>query len=140
MTYEISGEGNNKIKFNLIVIYHSSTEDKTDIFTDDELRNNPYYDNVTDYDKVELFVDYKRNDYSHIDEVFTVKVKLQLKEGEKNKSGLGTGGKLGIGGGAIGSAIIIGGLIFCCCCCKSSESKSRPNKDKSEGVIMVVKK
>ena len=53
MTYEVSGKGNNKIKFNLIVIYHSSTEDKIDIFTDDELRNTPYYDDVKDYETVE---------------------------------------------------------------------------------------
>ena len=46
MTYEISGSGNNKLKFNFIVIYRSKT-DRTDIFTDEELRNNTYYDNVT---------------------------------------------------------------------------------------------
>ena len=66
------------------------------IFTDEELRNKPYYDNVKEYDKVELFVDYKGNDYSNIDEVFTVKVKLELKEEEKDDSGLGAGGVGGL--------------------------------------------
>ena len=117
MTYEVSGGGNNKIKFNLIVIYHSSTYDKTDIFTDDELRNTPYYDSVKDYDSVELFVDFKSNSYSHIDEVFTVKVKLKLKEGgSEDKKGLSSGGIAGLASSIIGFAIVAGIFYWCCCC------------------------
>ena len=133
MTYEISGEGNNKIKFNLIVIYHSSTEDRTNIFTDDELRNNPYYDNVTEYDTVELFLDFKKNDYSHYDEVFSVKVKLELKQGETQKgddSGLSGGGIGGIVGGILGIIIII--VIFAYCC---NQEKTYVVKEKSSCVI-----
>ena len=132
MTYEISGSGNNTLKFNFIVIYHSSTEDKTDIFTDEELRNNPYYDNVTEFDKVELFLDCKENDYSHLDEVFTVKVKLELKEGETedDDSGLGAGGIGGIFGGILGVGIIIA-IIYCCCC----QEKTYVVKEKSCCVI-----
>ena len=137
MTYEISGEGDNKIKFNLIVIYHSSTEDSTDIFTDDELRNNPYHDNVSEYDTVELFLDFKENDYSHYDEVFSVKVKLDLKgagtkeeEKEEDDSWLSGGGIGGIIGGVAAIGIIIG-VIACCC----SREKTYEVREKSSCVI-----
>ena len=116
MTYEISGEGDNKIKFNLIVIYHSSTEDITEIITDDELRNNPYYDNVSEYDTVELFLDFKENDYSHYNEVFNVKVKLELKQGETQEDDFWLNGE-GIGGiirGIVVIFIIIGVAAYCC--------------------------
>ena len=128
MTYEISGEGNNKIKLNLIVIYHSSTEDSTDIFTDDELRNNPYYDNVSNYDTVELFLDFKQNDYSHIDEVFSVKVKLELKQGEtqeEDDSWFSAEGIGGILGGIVGIGLIIGVIAFCCCREKTYEVREK---------------
>ena len=128
MTYEILGEGNNKIKFNLIVIYHSSTEDSTDIFTDDELRNNPYYDNVSNYDTVELFLDFKQNDYSHIDEVFSVKVKLELKQGEtqeEDDSWFSAEGIGGILGGIVGIGLIIGVIAFCCCREKTYEVREK---------------
>ena len=117
MTYEISGDGDNKLKFNLIVIYYGENDIHTDIFTDDELRNTPYFDNVTDYDKVEFFIDFKENEYSHIDETFTIKVKLELKEGEtENKDSDDKIGEIASGiGGAIGSLLIIGVLIYCCC-------------------------
>jgi len=117
MTYELSGDGDNKLKFNLIVIYYGENDIHTDIFKDDELRNTPYFDNVTDYDKVELFIDFKKNEYSHIDETFTIKVKLELKEGEtENKDSDDKIGDIASGiGGAIGSLLIIGVLIYCCC-------------------------
>ena len=140
MTYEISGEGDNKIKFNLIVIYHSSTEDSTDIFTDDELRNNPYHDNVSEYDTVELFLDFKENDYSHYDEVFSVKVKLDLKgagtqgtqetKEEEDDSWLSGGGIGGIIGGVAAIGIIIG-VIACCC----SREKTYEVREKSSCMI-----
>ena len=85
MTYEISKGGNNKIKFNQIVIYHSSTKDITNIFSDDELRNAPYNNDVKDFETVELFIDLKTNSYSNVDEVFTFKVKLNSKKEEQKK-------------------------------------------------------
>ena len=77
-------------------------------------------------------MDYKKNDYSHIDEVFTVKVKLELKEGETedDNSGLGAGGIGGIFGGILGVGIIIA-IIYCCC----SGEKTYVVKEKSSCVI-----
>ena len=77
-------------------------------------------------------MDYKQNDYSHIDEVFTVKVKLELKEGETedDNSGLGAGGIGGIFGGILGVGIIIA-IIYCC----YSGEKTYVVKEKSSCVI-----
>jgi len=128
MTYELAGDGDNKLKFNLIVIYYGENDVLTDIFTDDELRNRPYSDNVTDYDKVELFIDFKENEYSHIDETFTIKVKLELKEGEtENKDSGNKAGKIiGDLAGIIVGILFIGVLVYfltCCCCCQKSGGK-----------------
>ena len=128
MTYEVTEGGANKLKFNLIIIYYGENEVVTDLFTDEDLRNRPYYDNVTDYDKVELLIDFKENEYSHIDEVFTVKVKLELKEGETedNNSGSNTaalGG--GVGGGILGIVIIVGIIYYCCGGEKTYEVKEK---------------
>ena len=129
MTYELIGGGENKLKFNLIVIYYGENDIHTDIFTDGELRNNPYYDNVTDYDKVELLIDFKENEYSHIDETFTVKVKLELKEGEmeNSDSGSSTGTVIGEIFGGIAGLILIGGIIYCLC----GQEKTYEVKEKS---------
>lgn len=54
MTYEILEGGNNKIKFNLIVLYHTATDTLSDFFNDDNLRHRPYSIDVSDYDKVEI--------------------------------------------------------------------------------------
>ena len=123
MTYELSQNGNNKLKFNLIVVYHNSDEDFTELFTDDEIRKRAYQDNVTTFDHVELFLDFKENDYSHIDETFSVKVKLILKEGEtEDKSKNSSSEDDSILGTTLGSSIggllglIIIGAIFCYCC------------------------
>ena len=125
MTYELIGGGENQLKFNLIVIYYGENDIHTDIFTDGELRNNPYYDNVTDYDKVELLIDFKENEYSHIDETFTVKVKLELKEGEteNSDSGSSTGALAGGIGGGIACLIILFLFFYCCCCPKTDNNK-----------------
>ena len=110
MTYELSQNGNNKLKFNLIVVYHNSDEDFTELFTDDEIRKRAYQDNVTTFDHVELFLDFKENDYSHIDETFSVKVKLILKEGEtEDKSKNSSSEDDSILGTTLGSSI--GGLL-----------------------------
>ena len=132
MTYELIGGGDNKLKFNLIIIYYGGNDIHTDIFTDGELRKRPYNDNVTDYDKVELFIDFKENEYSHIDETLTIKVKLELKEGEtENDSGSNSaaiGG--GIGGGIAGIAMLV--LIVYCCC---NQEKTYEVKEKSNCLI-----
>ena len=75
----------------------------------------PYSINVTNYDKVELFLDFKANDYSHIDEVFTVKVKLNLKEGEIEEDSSNNNTLIGGIGGALGFLLIMG-IAYCCCC------------------------
>ena len=113
------------MKFNLIVIYYGENDIHTDIFTDGELRNRPFYDNVTDYDKVELLIDFKENEYSHIDETFTVKVKLELKEGEteNSDSGNSTGALAGGIGGGIACLIILFLFFYCCCCPKTDNNK-----------------
>ena len=69
----------------LIILYYNTKETFTELLTDEDLRYSPYIVDVTDYDEVELLLDFKENDYSHIDEIFTVKVKLELKEGKKEE-------------------------------------------------------
>ena len=83
----------------------------------------PYSINVTNYDKVELFLDFKANDYSHVDEVFTVKVKLNLKEGEKEDEEDSSFNTLfgEIGGAVVGLALIV--VIACCCCCRKKTNE-----------------
>ena len=109
-----------KIKLNSIwLFFHSSTETKTDIFTDDELRNASYCDDLKDYETVELFLDFKANSYSNVDEVFTVKVKLEQKEKEEDDSGLSKGTIAGLV--SVVASIGISALTFYCfylCCCK----------------------
>ena len=140
MTYEIEEiGGQNKLRFNLLVIYHGTNEDITDLFTDNELRNNPYSINVTKYDKVEIFLDFKQNEYSHIDETFQVKVKLNLKTGktdpvdnkdnsESSSSGAALGGAIG---GGLGGILLLGLIGFCiygyCCGTKTYEVKEKSN-------------
>ena len=70
---------------------------------------------------------------SSIDEVFSVKVKLELKQGETQKgddSGLSGGGIGGIVGGILGIIIII--VIFAYCC---NQEKTYVVKEKSSCVI-----
>ena len=59
MTYQISQNGNNKLKFNLIVVYHIPNLVYTELFTDDDIRKSAFEDNVADFDLVELFLDFK---------------------------------------------------------------------------------
>ena len=132
MTYEITEGGTNKLKFNLIILYYGQNDIKTDLFNDDELRNRPYYDNVTDYDKVELLIDFKENEYSHIDEVFTVKVKLELKEGEKEDDD--SGSNTGAIAGGIGGVVVILIIVFCICAYCRRE-KTYVVKEKSSCLI-----
>ena len=121
MTYEILDNGDNKLNFDLIVLYQNTTDTKTDLFTYEDLKLGPYSINVTNYDKVELFLDFKANDYSHIDEVFTVKVKLNLKEGEKEDEEDSSINTLfgEIGGAVVGIALIVV-IAYCCCCRKKT--------------------
>lgn len=121
MTYEILDNGDNKLNFDLIVLYQNTTDTKTDLFTYEDLKLGPYSINVTNYDKVELFLDFKANDYSHIDEVFTVKVKLNLKEGEKEDEEDSSFNTLfgEIGGAVVGIALIVV-IAYCCCCRKKT--------------------
>ncbi len=116
MTYEILDNGANKLNFDLIVLYQNTTDNETELFTYEELKLGPYSINVTNYDKVELFLDFKANDYSHIDEVFTVKVKLNLKEGEIEEDSSNNNTLIGGIGGSIAGLILIVGIAYCCCC------------------------
>ena len=134
MTYEIAEQGKNKLKFNLIILYYNTKETFTELLTDEDLRYSPYIVDATDYDEVELLLDFKENDYSHIDEIFTVKVKLELKEGKKEEGESKkdeSSSKLdelmeGIGA-VIGGIIIIGIVAYCCC----SKEKTYEVKEKS---------
>ena len=101
------------------MFFHSSTETKTDIFTDDELRNAPYCDDLKDYETVELFVDFKSNSYSNVDEVFSVKVKLEQKEEkEEEDSGLNKGTIAGLVSFVVSIGILALGIycfyLYCC--------------------------
>ena len=138
MTYELIQNGNNKLKFNLIVVYHNSNGDFTELFSDYEIRKRPYEDNVSAFAHVELFLDFKENNYSHIDETFSVKVKLNLKEGETEESTNSNSEDDSIFGTTLGSTIggvlgliIIGGIICYCC----SGEKTYEVKEKKSCVI-----
>ena len=132
MTYEIAEQGKNKLKFNLIILYYNTKETFTELLTDEDLRYSPYIVDVTDYDEVELLLDFKENDYSHIDEIFTVKVKLELKEGKKEEEEIkkdessSKSNELLEGlGGAIGAILIIGILAYCCCSKEKEKEKEK---------------
>ena len=140
MTYEIakSNTVTNQLKFDLIVLYHTKTETEADLFSDDELRNRPYRIDVTGYDEVELFLDFKEiNDYSHFDENFNVKVKLNLKEGqteeeEEKESSSGIAALFGEIFGGIAALGIIAAIVCCCC---NREEKTYVVKEKSACII-----
>lgn len=138
MTYEIvkSSTNTNKLKFNLIVLYHTKTETEADLISDDDLRNMPYSIDVARYDKVELFLDFQAiNDYSHFDENFNVKVKLYLKEGQveenEEESSSNSDALFGGIGGGIGALALIIILAYCCC----NKEKTYVVKEKSSCVI-----
>ena len=140
MTYEIAKSNTviNQLKFDLIVLYHTKTETEADLFSDDELRNRPYRIDVTGYDEVELFLDFKEiNDYSHFDENFNVKVKLNLKEGqteeeEEKESSSGIAALFGEIFGGIAALGIIAAIVCCCC---NREEKTYVVKEKSACII-----
>ena len=140
MTYEIakSNTVTNQLKFDLIVLYHTKTETEADLFSDDELRNRPYRIDVTGYDEVELFLDFKEiNDYSHFDENFNVKVKLNLKEGQteeedEKESSSGIAALFGEIFGGIAALGIIAAIVCCCC---NREEKTYVVKEKSACII-----
>ena len=140
MTYEIakSNTVTNQLKFDLIVLYHTKTETEADLLSDDELRNRPYRIDVTGYDEVELFLDFKEiNDYSHFDENFNVKVKLNLKEGqteeeEEKESSSGIAALFGEIFGGIAALGIIAAIVCCCC---NREEKTYVVKEKSACII-----
>ena len=140
MTYEIakSNTVTNQLKFDLIVLYHTKTETEAVLFSDDELRNRPYRIDVTGYDEVELFLDFKEiNDYSHFDENFNVKVKLNLKEGqteeeEEKESSSGIAALFGEIFGGIAALGIIAAIVCCCC---NREEKTYVVKEKSACII-----
>ena len=123
MTYEISEGGKNKLKFNLIILYYIGNDIKIDLILDDELRNAPYDDNVIEYDKVELLVDFKENKYSLIDEAFTVKVKLELKEreteDEKDDSSNSIIEEISAAGGGL---ILLALMVWCLSKCSKKTS------------------
>lgn len=86
-----------------------------------------------------IFVDFKENTYSHIDEFFSVKVKLNLKEGQSdegdyyvdNKSNSNNRELYGGIGGGIGSLIVIIIIFYYCC----GRTKTYEVKEKSTCVI-----
>ena len=120
------------------MLYHTKTETEADLFSDDELRNRPYRIDVTGYDEVELFLDFKEiNDYSHFDENFNVKVKLNLKEGqteeeEEKESSSGIAALFGEIFGGIAALGIIAAIVCCCC---NREEKTYVVKEKSACII-----
>ena len=77
----------NNLKFNLISIFYKAKDSYINLTTEKTIRNTFYEVNVSEYDTLDLLFDFKENNYSHLDEIFTINVKLEkLSSISKNES------------------------------------------------------
>ena len=61
-----------------------------DLYTDEDIRNSSETINLTDYESVELYLDFKEYLYSQIDESLQIKIKLDKNPQNKDSSDLAT--------------------------------------------------
>ena len=61
-----------------------------DLYTDEDIRNSSETINLTDYESVELYLDFKEYLYSQIDESLQIKIKLDKNSQNKDSSDLAT--------------------------------------------------
>ena len=76
IVYNISN-GKNQLKFNLISIFYKGKDSYINITTDKFIRIMSYGLDTSEYDKFDLLFDFKENNYSHLDEIIIIKVKLE---------------------------------------------------------------
>ena len=87
-------KGKNKLQFDLITViikkeyYYTYTY--LDLYTDEDIRNSSETINLTDYESVELYLDFKEYLYSQIDESLQIKIKLDKNSQNKDSSDLAT--------------------------------------------------
>ena len=122
-------DGKNKLHFNLITVYIMKenwyTYAYVDLYTDEDIRNGTAAINISEYDSMEFYIDFKENQYSEIGEALQIKVTLdKIIPRKKDSDDKGT--VLGSIFGTIGGIIIllIAGVIIynsgvkCDDCCR----------------------
>ena len=122
-------DGKNKLHFNLITVYilkeNWYTYAYVDLYTDEDIRNGTAAINISEYDSMEFYIDFKENQYSKIEETLQIKVTLdKIIPRKKDSDDKGT--ILGSIFGTIGGIIIllIAGVIIynsgvkCDDCCR----------------------
>jgi len=125
-------DGKNKLHFDLIVVYiqreYYYTYAYIDLYTDEDIRNGTAAINISEYDEMEFYIDFKENQYSKIEEALQIKVTLdKIIPNKKGSDDKGT--TLGSIFGTIGGIIIllIAGVIIsqsgvkCGDCCSKEE-------------------
>lgn len=111
--------GKNKLDFNMIIVYieksYMYTYAYIDLYTDKDLRNGSNIINISQYDSVEFYFDFKENKFSKIDETLRITLKLDKKPKKKDSSSIGAilGEALGTIGGII---LLIIGIVICYKC------------------------
>ena len=90
LVIELAG-GKNKLKFNLIATFldkqYFNLWAYSDMMTDDDVRNNTEIINLKTNDSVEIYIDFFENQYSQIDELLKIKVRLDKKPTQPKGSG-----------------------------------------------------
>ena len=87
-----------------------------DLYTDEDIRNGTAAINISEYESMEFYIDFKENQYSKIEETLQIKVTLDKIITKKKDSG-DDGTILGSILGTIGGIIII--IVFVAIICKS---------------------
>ena len=90
LVIELAG-GKNKLKFNLVATFLDKQGwylwAYLDMLTDDDIRNNTEIINLKTNDSVEIYIDFFENQYSQIDELLKIKVRLDKKPTQPKGSG-----------------------------------------------------
>ena len=90
LVIELAG-GKNKLKFNLVATFLDRQGwylwAYSDMVTDNDVRNNTEIINLKTNDSVEIYIDFFENQYSQIDELLKIKVRLDKKPTQPKGSG-----------------------------------------------------
>ena len=131
LVIELAG-GKNKLKFNLIATFldkqYFNLWAYSDMMTDDDVRNNTEIINLKTNDSVEIYIDFFENQYSQIDELLKIKVRLDKKPTQPKGSNTDESNPLKEALSVVGALLLTAVMIFLyiaaggrCDCCKKKE-------------------
>ena len=115
LVIELAG-GKNKLKFNLVATFLDKQGwylwAYSDMVTDDDVRNNTEIINLKTNDSVEIYIDFFENQYSQIDELLKIKVRLDKKPTQPKGSNTDESNPLKEALSIVGALLLTAVMIF----------------------------